>query len=181
MENISELNPQLKIYQWFLLLASCSLDENIEEITKKIFSVPEDYQLMINFTSICKLYETILSKYSFINDNINIILSKSLYNFTNYINKIFNICNIKQINTIIKNNQVILDKIYVNDNNKVILNESILLFINKNIFSISEDKVSVELLINFATLFRLCSNLINNTTKDIINKKFSDYLTNNVI
>jgi len=181
MENISELNPQLKIYQWFLLLASCSLDENIEEITKKIFSVPEDYQLMINFTSICKLYETILLKYSFINDNINIILSKSLYNFTNYINKIFNICNIKQINTIIKNNQVILDKIYVNDNNKVILNESILLFINKNIFSISEDKVSVELLINFATLFRLCSNLINNTTKDIINKKFSDYLSNNII
>jgi hypothetical protein len=182
MENISELNPQLKIYQWFLLLASCSLDENIEEIMKKIFSVPEDYQLMINFTSICKLYEIILLKYSFVKDSINTILSKSLYNFTNYIMKIFNICNIQQINTIIKNNQLILDKIYNNDvTNKENLTTSILSFMNKNIFSISEDKITVDLLVNFATLFRLCCNLINNSTKDIINKKFSDYLTNNVI
>ena len=182
MENISELNPQLKIYEWFLLLASCSLDENIEEITKKIYSVPEDYQLIINFTSICKLYDIILSKYSFIKDSINIILSKSLDNFTNYISKIFKICNVQQINTIIKNNQSILDKIYDNALvHKLRLSEAILIFMNNNIFLISGDNINIDLFVNFATLFRLCCNLINNSTKDIINKIFGDYLINNVI
>ena len=191
IETISELNPQLKIYKWFLLLIASSLDESIDDIIKKTYSVPEDYQIMINFTNICTVYENILNHYSFVKENINIILSTSLYNFTNFIVKIFAICNIKQINTIIKNNHTILEKIYsinnisYNDLNiRDFLTKEFLLFINKQFFTVTdENEMTIELLINFANCWKLFETLISNlnSAKDIINKKVTNYFSNEKI
>lgn len=190
IEIISELNPQLKIYKWFLLLIASSLDENIDDIIKKTYPVPEYYQVMINFTSICKVYENVVHHYSFVKESINIILSTSLYNFTNFIVKIFNTCNIKQINTIIKNNKLILEKIYTDNNiiyNDLVIRDFLtkeyLLFVNNKFFAIVDNEINISLLMNFANCWKLCENLINNSNgaKDIINKKVTSYFSNDKI
>ena len=167
IEFISELNPQLKIYKWFLLLIASSLDENVDEIINKTYPVPEYYQVMINFTSICKVYENVVHHYSFVKESINIILSTSLYNFTNFIVKIFNTCNIKQINTIIKNNKLILEKIYTDNNiiyNDLVIRDFLtkeyLLFVNNKFFAIVDNEINISLLMNFANCWKLCENLI---------------------
>lgn len=84
MKNISDLNPELKCYQWCLVLISSVLAESTQELIDKSYPVPEKQQKIINFRDSLSFYEKVKKYYDFIkpefdiifNDMFNLILTK---------------------------------------------------------------------------------------------------------
>jgi hypothetical protein len=67
LKRISEINPDLKSYQWFLFLISSALSAVTEESNSESFPVPESFQKIINFRKVLSFYEQVENYYNFIN------------------------------------------------------------------------------------------------------------------
>ena len=73
---ISDYNPTLKIYQWFLLIISSSLNIVMENTNNNIYPVPEKYQIMYNFNSNMEFFIKAIDYYEFLKPDTHIIGNK---------------------------------------------------------------------------------------------------------
>jgi hypothetical protein len=177
LKKISEINPDLKSYQWFLFLISSALSTVTEESNSETFPVPESFQKIINFRKVLSFYEQVENYYKFINNDINIVLTGIISIILNNLLEIMSFCTMKELISLVKNYNPILEKIFSNSvmtiNGKHIKDLFTLQFfmflerIEKN-----NKELDLGLLIE---CFQVINNLLNpnGNTMDIINNKLA--------
>lgn len=186
MKTISDNNPQLKAYQWFLLLVSSSLKEVADEINNKTYPVPENQQSLIILTMVLKFCEKVIDYYSFSKNDISNILVGSVSVLCELLIKFFEFSSMKQITAIFKNNYKIIGKLVYTPNlnyNEVLFKD----FLTSQFIKYMNDKLNKEMIIDFNIIYNFCECyklfepfLINNN-KDVINKRISDLFSDDKI
>jgi hypothetical protein len=186
MKTISDNNPQLKAYQWFLLLVSSSLKEGIDEINNKTYPVPENQQSLIILTMVLKFCEKVIDYYSFSKNDMSNILVGSVSVLCELLIKFFEFSSMKQITAIFKNNYKVIATLVYTPNlnyNEVLFKD----FLTSQFIKYMNDKLNKEMIIDFNIIYNFCECyklfepfLINNN-KDVINKRISDLFSDDKI
>jgi hypothetical protein len=186
MKYISDNNPQLKAYQWFLLLVSSSLKEVADEINNKTYPIPENQQSLVILTMILKFCEKINDYYSFSKNDISNILVGSVSVLCELLIKFFEFSSIKQITAIFKNNYKVISGLVYTPNlnyNEVLFKD----FITSQFIKYMNDKLNKEMIYdfnmiyNFCECFKLFEPFLINNNKDVINKRISDLFSDDKI
>jgi hypothetical protein len=177
LKKISDINPDLKSYQWFLFLISSSLSTVSEESNNESFPVPESFQKIINFRKILSFYEQVETYYKFINNDINIILTGIVSIILKNLIEIMSFCTMKELISLVKNYSTLLEKIF--SNSVMIINGKNI----KDLFTIqffmfleriekNNKELDLGLLIQ---CFQVINNLLNanGNSMDIINNKLA--------
>ena len=177
LKKISDINPDLKSYQWFLFLISSSLSTVSEESNNESFPVPESFQKIINFRKILSFYEQVETYYKFINNDINIILTGIVSIILKNLIEIMSFCTMKELISLVKNYSTLLEKIF--SNSVMIINGKNI----KDLFTIqffmfleriekNNKEMDLGLLIQ---CFQVINNLLNanGNSMDIINNKLA--------
>jgi len=181
MKKINNINPDLKSYQWFLFMIASSLTTVIDETNNKSYPVPENFQLIINFRDNLDFYKKVEEYYSFVDKDINIIISGFINVVFKNLISIMKTCSIKEFFSLIKNYNSILEKLFsLNNINyegkplKEAFTVNYLLFIDNCNYK--------EQLGDFIKCFEVVSNLLNptGTSRDIINNKISQLFSNEI-
>lgn len=182
LKKISEINPELKSYQWFLFLISSALSTVTEESNTEVFPVPESFQKIINFRKVLSFYEQIENYYKFIDNDINIVLTGVVNVILRNLVEIMDFCTMKELISLLKNYNSILQKIFLNSviivngkNIKEMFTLQFFMFLEK--IEKHNKKLDLDLLIE---CFQVISNLLNTNSNamDIINNKLSLLFSN---
>jgi len=132
MKKITEVNPNIKSYEWFLFLISSSFATVIEENNKLSYPVPENYQSIINFRKNIYLYQKIKTLYSFVGKDIHIIIDNIDTDLFESLIKIMKTCSLLELHYLLNNYKKIFEKIFVNKNIKDKFANNFLNFIIRN-------------------------------------------------
>jgi len=132
MKKISEVNPNIKSYEWFLFIISSSFATIIEENNKLSYPVPENYQHIINFRKNISLYQKIETLYSFVGNDIHIILDNIDTILVESLIKIMKICSLLELHYLLNNYKKLFEKIIINKNIKDKFANNFLNFIIRN-------------------------------------------------
>jgi hypothetical protein len=182
LKKISEINPDLKSYQWFLFLISSALSTVTEESNNESFPVPESFQKIINFRKVLSFYEQAENYYKFINNDINIVLTGIISIILNNLLQIMNFCTMKELISLVKNYSLILEKIFSNSvmtingkNIKDLFTLQFFMFLER--MEKNNKELDLGLLIE---CFQVINNLLNanGNTMDIINNKLALVFSN---
>jgi len=186
MKTISDNNPQLKAYQWFLLLVSSSLKDVTDEINNKSYPVPQNQQSLIILTMVLKFCDKVINYYSFSKNDISNILVGSVSVLCEILIKFFEFSSMKQITAIFKNNYKVIATLVYTPNlnyNEVLFKD----FLTSQFIKYMNDKLNKEMIIDFNIIYNFCECyklfepfLINNN-KDVINKRISDLFSDDKI
>ena len=181
MKKISEVNSNIKSYEWFLFLIASSIRTIIEENNNKSYPVPENYQQIINFRENLALYQKIETVYSYLGNDIHIILNSIINILFGTFIEIMKTCSILELYYIINNYKKIFQTIFAH-NNILIQNKKIKdTFTNQFFIFIEriekEKKLELKYLIKcFQIICELLSNYGN--SYHIINIKISEIFSN---
>ena len=116
MKKISEVNSNIKSYEWFLFLIASSIRTIIEENNNKSYPVPENYQQIINFRENLSLYQKVETVYSYLGNDIHIILNSIINILFGTFIKIMKTCSILELYYIINNYKKIFQTIFAHNN-----------------------------------------------------------------
>lgn len=181
MKKISEVNSNIKSYEWFLFLIASSIRTIIEENNNKSYPVPENYQQIINFRENLALYQKVETVYSYLGNDIHIILNSIINILFGTFIEIMKTCSILEFYYIINNYKKIFQTIF-GHNNILIQNKKIKdTFTNQFFIFIEriekEKKLELKYLIKcFQIICELLSNYGN--SYHIINIKISEIFSN---
>ena len=172
MKDISEVNPEIKSYNWFLFLISSSFVTIIEENNNIYYPVPENIKQIINFRKNLSLYQKITTLYSFVGKDIDIILDtiKNVL-FKSFI-EIIKTCSMLELYYLITNYKKTFESIFSHENTKNEFVVQFLIFITRN------EKNPNFKLENFIKCYQTTKHLFPNSGKprDFINNKISEIL-----
>lgn len=181
MKKISEVNSNIKSYEWFLFLISSSIRTIIEENNNKSYPVPKKYQEIINFRENLALYQKIETLYSYVNNDIHIILNSIIHILFETFIEIMKTCSILELYYLINNYKKIFETIFAH-NNILIQGKNIKdTFTNQFFIFIEriekEKKLELKDLIKcFQVIYNLLSNYGN--SRYIIEIKISEIFSN---
>jgi len=174
IKKISEFNPEIKSYNWFLFLISSSFVTIIEENNNIYYPVPERIRHIINFRKNLSLYQKITTLYSFVGKDIDIILDtiKNVL-FKSFI-EIIKTCSMSELHYLVNNYKKTFESILAPENTKNEFTSQFLIFIIKN------EKNKNFKLENFIKCYQTVKNLLSNSGKpqELINNKISEIFSN---
>ena len=171
MKKISEVNPKIKSYEWFLFLISSSFATIIEENNKLSYPVPENYQQIINFRKNLSLYQKIETLYSFVGKDIHIILDNIDTRLFDSLIKIMKKCSLLELYYLLNNYKKLFEKIVVNKNIKDKFVNNFLNFIIRN-----EKNIKLENIVKCFQIFKEIIQTLDSTK--IINTKIFEMFSN---
>jgi hypothetical protein len=171
MKKISEVNPEIKSYDWFLFLISSSFVTVIEENNELSYPVPENHQHIIKFRKNIYLYQKIETLYSFVGNDIHIILDNINTSLFDSLIKIMKKCSLLELHYLLNNNKKLFEKIFVNKNIKDKFATNFLNFIIRN-----EKNIKLENIIKCVQTFKELIPHVNSTK--IINTKIFEIFSN---
>ncbi len=181
MKKISEFNPEIKSYQWFLFLISSSIASIASETCSKSYPVPENYQRIINFRENLSLYKKVESFYSFVGSDIHIILNGTIDVIFNTFIQIMKSCTLIELFHLVNNYKQILETIF-NYDTILIQGKTIKDVFTNNFFIFLErqekdNKLELEKLVN---CFQVINSLLapSGNSRDFINTKISNIFSN---
>lgn len=170
MKDISEVNPEIKSYNWFLFLISSSFVTIIEENNNIYYPVSENVKQIINFRKNLSLYQKIETIYSFVGKDINIIFDpiKTIL-FKSFI-EIIKTCSMLELHYLVNNYKKTFESILAYENTKNEFTSQFLIFIIKN------EKTQNFKLENFIKCYQTVKHLFPNSGKpqELINNKISE-------
>lgn len=181
MKTISDVTPDIKSYNWFLFLISSSFGTVIEENNNISYPVPENHKQLINFRKNLSLYQKIQTMYSFVGNDIHIILNNIVTSlFVTFI-KIMKTCSILELYYLVNNYKKVFESIFSHEN-ILIQNKNI-----KDIFTIQflifivriekEKNIKLENIVKcFQTVYKLFTP--SGISRDFIIQKISEIFSN---
>jgi hypothetical protein len=181
MKKISEANPDIKSYQWFLFLISSSIGTIAEETNNKSYPVPENYQRIINFRENLSLYQKVEILYSYVGSDIHIILNGIVNIMFGTFIEIMKTCSMLELYYLIKNYKKVFETIFNHENiliqgknMKETFTNQFFIFIERN-----EKGNKIELK-NLVKCFQTINGLLSpsGTSRDFINTKISGIFSN---
>ena len=171
MKKISDVNPNIKSYEWFLFIISSSFTTVIEENNNLTYPVPENHQHIINFRKNIYLYQKIEILYSFVGNDIHIILDNINTILFELLIKIMKTCSLLELHYLLNNYQKIFEKIFVSKNIKDKFANNFLNFIIKN-----EKNIKLE---NIVKCYQTVKEIIPHVNSlKFINKIFFEMFSN---
>ena len=112
MKTISEVNPDIKSYYWFLFLISSSFETVVEENNNISYPVPENYKHLINFRKNLSLYQKIETIYSFVGSDIVFILNNIVTSLFGTFIEIMKTCSILELQYLVNNYKKVFESIF---------------------------------------------------------------------
>ena len=181
MKTISDVNPDIKSYNWFLFLISSSFGTVIEENNNISYPVPENHKQIINFRKNLSLYQKIQTIYSFVGNDIHIILNNIVTSlFVTFI-KIMKTCSILELYYLVNNYKKVFESIFSHEN-ILIQNKNIKdIFTNQFLIFIvrieKEKNIKLENIVKcFQTVYKLFTP--SGISRDFIIQKISGIFSN---
>ena len=180
LKQISNINPDIGSYKWFLTLVSSSLLTLITEIEHNTYPVPKKFQEIINLRKCLSFYEQVEKYYSFVDkNNINIIFNKISNEIVNNLANVMDICSAKELISLIHNYKDILQKIFNNSTDSKKLKEKFtshfFIFLEK--LYKNKQKIILDDLINcFKEVNTLLSS--NSSSRELIDNTLSSIFSN---
>jgi len=189
MCSITNLNPELNVDKWFILLIATSIQNYSEEIFNKTYPVNENHQFLINIVNLFDYFDKIMNYFHFMKGDSAFLLADSILILNDNISKLFT-CESSEILEIISNNIKILNKItnlpYIDDNKKNynLLKDTIIF----NFLKLINDNFDNNKEFNFDTfkdIINILSHLeyiLGNTqNKELVYKKISQLLSSDIL
>lgn len=182
IKKISEYNPNLKAYSWFLVLISSSLKETTDIIIEKTYPIPVYQEKLTNTVMTLQFLEKIVNQYNHLKEDLNQVLSGSITSFSFLLDELFKACDINQLTGLFKNNLKVIEKIFNINNLKIkeTLTKLLIEYIDSNFVQTKTDDLNkLGKLIEF---YKQIENLLNkNSNKEIIDKKISSLISDESI